>query len=578
MKGSYKRKLVLNFLLVFAVFTTAILIFQLQHDKWQRRQMLGERLDATAVLVDRFLMEYPEAYEGIAGFLQESMRVTIMDHQGNVLFDNLRDDHLGNHMDRPELQIARKSASGRGDAIRYSQTLGKKYYYYAFHSATRYVRVALPYESAAKQILDTDWLYVLFIASLFAIALIALLFLSDSMGRTISRLRSFTIRAKNGDLPTSFILPSSELGDIGNEIIDAYSQLHAANAQLKLEQEKMRQHFMLAEEGVAIFDEDKQVLYANTLYIKYINLIREEAVLSAQGTCDYKEFAPLMGFRKDHIQGQKGQPHGELGASKSILVPAGSTWIEAKLLTFPDYSFEIILDDVSQVVEEKKLKREMTSNIAHELRTPVASIQGYIETLMRMPNINTEQASHFLEKAHQQGNRLSELIADITAITISEEISDNQEFQRFDLHALFDSIVAEFQPKLDELHIEVKNDLDNPFTVNGLDTLIASVIRNLIANSTRYAGSNFKIVIRQLSEDANSHFLSYYDTGKGVPLESLPRIFERFYRVDNGRARQNGGSGLGLSIVKNALAAHGSQVYARIPQGGGLEILFSLPK
>lgn len=329
---------------------------------------------------------------------------------------------------------------------------------------------------------------------------------------------------------------------------------------------------------MAIFNEGKEGLYANTLYVKYVNLIRDQAVLSAEGTCDYPEFAALMDFRTEQLQQFSSEQNRDSGVSKKVVILVGSTWIEAKMLTFSDNSSEIVLSDVYQMVEERKLKREMSSNIAHELRTPVASILGYVETMMRNPDLDAERRMHFFDKAHQQVMRLNELITEVTDITLSEEAPDKRTFRKFDLTVLFDSVVAEFQPKLTKLRVEVENDLDKPLMISAIDSLIAAVLRNLIANSTRYAGEGFSIVFRKLSEDKHSYLLSYYDTGKGVPQEALPRIFERFYRVDDGRARQNGGSGLGLAIVKNAIAAHGSQVYARIPQGGGLEILFSLSK
>lgn len=578
MQGLYKRRLLGNFLLIFLVFTAIILLFMSQHDMRQRRQMLSERLNASAMLADRFLSDNEGAYDKLGGLLPEVMRITIIDLQGNVLYDNTHDEPLENHMERPELQTAMREVDGRGDAIRHSSTSGRKYYYYALRCPERYVRVALPFESTARHALGPDWMYIAFIASLFAAALIAMLFLSDRMGRTIASLRRFTVQAREGKLPQEIRLPNSELGNIGNEIIGAYAQLRVANERLQLEQEKMHQHFMLAQEGVAIFNEAKEVVYANTLYIKYVNIIKEKAVLSADGTCDYPEFAELMEFRRDRLHACGERASGDNEVSKAVVIPAGSIWIEAKVLTFPDRSFELVLRDVSQMVEERKLKREMSSNIAHELRTPVASVQGYIETLLRKPELDDEKAAHFLEKAHQQVLRLNELITDVTEITLSEEAPGRQSFTEFDIRSLFDNIVAEFQPRLQDLNVEVKNELSNPLMVSGNSLLISSVLRNLIANSIRYAGEDFEIVFRQLSEDRQSLFFSYYDTGRGVPSEALPRIFERFYRVDDGRARENGGSGLGLAIVKNALAAHGSQVYARIPQGGGLEILFSLSK
>lgn len=523
---------------------------------------------------NRYLNRDSAAYEQLVTLLSDTLRITIIALDGEVLFDNFKEEGgMENHTRRPE--IVQAKIEGHGDAVRMSKTMEKKYFYYAVATPERFIRLALPYETSAKELLAGDNIFIYFLTLLFAASLIALLFISDRMSKSINQLRAFAMRAREGDIPHDIEMPQSELGDIGREIVNAYTMLAEVNSTLQLEQEKMHQHFMLAKEGVAIFNRDMNILYANTLYIKYINLITDVPTFNVASSYQLPQFAPLLAFREEHIADEDKNSHSD---TKSLLLSAGSARIEAEILIFPDHSFEIILRDVTQLEEEKKLKREMSSNIAHELRTPVASIQGYLETLLRTQEVSREQQEHFLNKAHQQTLRLAELINDITAITLSEEIAEKREFEEMDLEIIFSSIIQEFQPQIEKLKINISNQLPSPLAVHADRSLLPAILRNLISNSLRHGGEEFTLGMRLLSEDENSVFLCYYDTGRGVPSESLSRIFERFYRVDLGRSRQNGGSGLGLSIVKNALAAHGSPVYARVPNGGGLEILFSLPK
>lgn len=226
--------------------------------------------------------------------------------------------------------------------------------------------------------------------------------------------------------------------------------------------------------------------------------------------------------------------------------------------------------------ESAKLKKQMTSNIAHELRTPVTSIRGYLETLIACPDMPNDRKQLFLERAYTQTLRLSELISDMALISKMEERSSKLNKSDVDLYEVANEVFAEFADRIASNKVNVEN-LIVPGTVLPANrTLVYTILRNMVENSLKYAGEEVTLHLECYSTIEKFYYLTYYDTGAGVPEEHLERIFERFYRVNEGRTRDDGGSGLGLSIVRNAVAFHGGSIKAINRQWGGLQFFFTL--
>lgn len=225
----------------------------------------------------------------------------------------------------------------------------------------------------------------------------------------------------------------------------------------------------------------------------------------------------------------------------------------------------------------RQLKQEMTSNIAHELKTPVSSIRGYLEILLSDKPVDDERRHYFLERSYRQTLRLSDLIQDVSIINKLEESSDL--FPRTDVDAAEVAIeaVADFADKAVAAGITIQNNLP-PMPLQGNHELLYSIFRNMVENSISYAGEGIDIVLETYKESPDHYFIHYYDTGKGVADEYLSRLFDRFVRIEEGRSRQSGGTGLGLSIVKHAVLFHGGEIYAKNRPEGGLEYFFSLKK
>lgn len=227
--------------------------------------------------------------------------------------------------------------------------------------------------------------------------------------------------------------------------------------------------------------------------------------------------------------------------------------------------------------EQLRLKRQLTQNISHELKTPVASIHGYLETIMDNPKLTAEQRNTFIERCYAQSERLINLVQDISTLNRMDEVLHSVNFELTDIAAIISNIQQEVALQLEERNMTITNALATTLPIMGEPSMLYSIFRNLIDNAMAYAGEGTSVVIRCV-EKQDRYLFQLSDNGTGIPAEHLPHIFERFYRVDKGRSRKLGGTGLGLAIVKNAVMLHGGTITAAPHQGGGVEFNFTLLK
>ncbi len=227
--------------------------------------------------------------------------------------------------------------------------------------------------------------------------------------------------------------------------------------------------------------------------------------------------------------------------------------------------------------EQDILKRQLTQNIAHELKTPVASIQGYLETILDNPHINEETKAQFLQRCYAQSERLSSLLHDISTLNRLDDGADMIDFEAVDITLLVTEITKETALARQEHKLTFDNQLPERIVVKGNRSLLYSVFRNLTDNAIAYAGEGCKMTLSAREQGNKWHFV-FTDNGQGVPQEHLARLFERFYRVDKGRSRKMGGTGLGLAIVKNAVLLHGGTIRVSNQTEGGLKFEFTIKK
>jgi len=223
--------------------------------------------------------------------------------------------------------------------------------------------------------------------------------------------------------------------------------------------------------------------------------------------------------------------------------------------------------------EGAQMRRQLTQNISHELKTPVASIQGYLETILANPEMPLETKRKFLERSLVQTQRLTTLLRDISALNRLDEATrkegkslNNQAallypFGRIDIAQTLAQLQRETALAFQTRNMTLVYNTPETIDINGNGNVIYSIFRNLIDNALAYAGNGTTVTVTAHLEGTHWHF-TVADNGPGVPAQHLKRIFERFYRIDKGRSRASGGTGLGLSIVKNGVILHGGTITA----------------
>ena len=230
-----------------------------------------------------------------------------------------------------------------------------------------------------------------------------------------------------------------------------------------------------------------------------------------------------------------------------------------------------------QAAKENQMRRELTQNISHELKTPVASILGYTDTILDDPQMSIDTQRQFIQRTNVQARRLTALLQDISTLNRMDYAAHQLVKERTDISAIVSDIVEETSFALEKHHMTLSNCLPQDIVIQGNPSLIYSIFRNLIDNAINYAGEGSTIDI-SAEQTADSWTFRLSDNGVGIATEHLSRIFERFYRIDKSRSRSIGGTGLGLAIVKNAVLLHGGTITARNAPDGGLEFEFTLKR
>ncbi|MDP2338316.1 MAG: ATP-binding protein [Bacteroidota bacterium] len=584
---TFRNRIFINFFVVFSIFTLAVLVYQYDREKSYRTGQLENILDNISEVTNRYI-EHKQVFE-TRNFKSldtlkillpiENTRLTVIDMKGKVVYDSFVADvnTMENHLMRPEVQKA--LYSGNGSSIRLSATTNQKFYYYAKNCNKYFVRTAALYNVDIVRFLKTERIFLFFIASLFLLMWFLLHFTTRRLSEFVVKLKEFALKAgQNEDISKmDSNFQDNELGVIRKQIIQIYDNLKTAKDELTSEKEKLYGHLQVLKEGISIFSAEKHKILANSHFIQFINMISEKSTISAEHFFSIPEFGKVLEFIDQHRENDIHTQNKELPQIE-YTIEKSEKFFQVRCIIFVDKSFEVLISDVTRPEKQRLLKQQLTSNIAHELKTPLSSIKGYLETILNNPNIPEEKKKYFIEKAFAQAERLTDLLNDISLLNNIEDAGGLFEFKSLMLKPVIRDVIENLKLRLTERNMGCTVEVDNTVVVNGNESLMFSVFQNLIENSINYAGDNSAISIRKYLEDDQFYYFQYSDTGVGISEEHLTRIFERFYRIDYGRSRENGGTGLGLSIVKNAIILHKGEISVRNKPDGGLEFLFSISK
>ena len=581
----FSQRLFLSVIFLFLGYAVCFMLFQYKREKAYKIELLNTQLQnynnqLCDFLADHHGVNSDSMQSYVTTHMMPNLRVTLIDPSGKVVYDNTNANwkSFANHSSRKEVQDALMYGSGYSISRQSESIQGEEYFYSArYYPPYRIIiRSALPYNLSLAEHLQADSGYLWF-ALIICLVLIFIFYrFTRKLGKSITKLQQFAMKADRNepiDMDILQTFPKNELGEISQHIIKIYKRLHRAKEALYIEREKLISHLQTSHEGLGVFTKERQEILVNNLFTQYINNISDRNLRSTNEIFDIPELKPITEF----LNRNEGNPNKE-EKRYSLHINKNARSFTLECIIFQDMSFEISIIDVTQEEEQARLKRQLTQNIAHELKTPVSSIQGYLETIINNPNIPQENVRTFLERSYAQSNRLTFLLRDISVLTRMDEAPELVEKEQVNLSKIVENILNEVALGLEEKHITVVNKLPSEVILTGSSSLLYSIFRNLTDNAIAYAGNDIQITINCFREDEKFYYFSFSDTGVGVPEEHLNRLFERFYRVDKGRSRKLGGTGLGLAIVKNAVLFHGGTIFAKNMPKGGLEFVFTLKK
>ena len=492
-------------------------------------------------------------------------RATIIDHNGNVLADSKADPReMENHSSRPEFIAA---LSGKmGENSRTSHTVGIDFLYVAAPVPNGAVRLAYPL-SAIKQV-NAQVRTKLLKASILAIAvgIIVSLIASRLISRRLGAIMHFAERIAAGDLTARIASDDSsdEISQVAFALDRTARRLERSFREVETSRKELETVLNSMQEAVIATAADGRVMWAN----------RRMQELLPSGV---RIGAPLVETLRDPdlLRATENAQHGSGPQTEHLTWASAGKSFSVTAAPMPTGGVVAVFYDLSEVERIEKTRRDFIANVSHELRTPLTSIQGYTETLLEGAVDNTTQRE-FLEIINKNTARMSRLTQDLLTLARVESGEQTFRFESLPAETLVNDAVTALRGIANsngvKLHIAGTTD---EFVQADRDT-IQQVFANLVDNALRYAPGRTEIQLGARHREGVVEFF-VRDFGTGIPSEHLPRLFERFYRVDKARSQKTGGTGLGLAIVKHIILKHGGTVGVSSELNHGSEFTFSLP-
>ena len=525
---------------------TIVLIFGVLFEYFENQ--LTNELKSEATYISHALENEGEEY--IDNFKNEKKRITLIDKNGVVLADtSANEDELDNHSDRDEVKEAMKD--GSGTSVRYSNTLMEKTIYYAVRLDNgNILRVSTTQQSIIVILLGLIYPIIIILV----IALIITLILSYRVSKSIIN----PINALDLEHP--------ENNDTYEELTPLLKKISAQkrhiNEQIRTAEQKQEEFRLITEnmtEGFLVIDNQANLLTYNLAALKLLDItdVQEGTVLMLNRT---------KGFR-DTVQRVLTGEHSESTINiddKHYNLIANPVYENDRVI-----GAVIVILDVTEYTNREKMRSEFTSNVSHELKSPLTSISGFAEIMMA-GDVPGETVVDFSKTIYKEAQRLISLVSDIIKISELDEKNSGFEQEPVELFELSKSVTERMKPVAEKRNITL-NVLGGTAKVMGVSKILEEMIENLVDNAVKYNKDNGTVDVIITSSD-NTCELVVRDTGIGIPQSEQSRVFERFYCVDKSHSKLVGGTGLGLSIVKHGAMFHEAQIKLESTEGKGTSI------
>jgi two-component system phosphate regulon sensor histidine kinase PhoR len=565
--------------IVTALATAVLLVWALRRDMHahiEQRLLLETRLVAD-MLVRGTLPGADASLDAeadrLAGLVQA--RVTFIGHDGHLVGDstvaeaNLRG--IEEHLHRPEVLEAERTGVGR--ARRASSTVGVDLLYTAVpvtHPQVAFVRLAAPEADVQQQIRHLLPLLLLAMAAGLALALAVAWVLSARVSRRVRAMAAVAERYASGDLQRPLIeYGQDELGVVARALDGVVQSLGQRLGELARNRARMEAILAGMVEGVLVVDDQGRLQVANGAARRMLNI---------QGDAQGRRYTDLI-RHPDVVEQLTAALRGEdpngaevtLGSdrSRTLLARAAAARGERP------GGAALVLHDITDLKRADQVRRDFVANVSHELRTPLTAIRGYVEALL--DESPSDEAREFLQIIFRHTTRMERLVGDLLRLARLDARQETPERAPVDLRALVDAVLGELSPLVDARSTEI--DVAIPEDARRLVSDAArlhDILRNLLENAVSYAPEEGHVSVGARQE-AGALVIEVADDGPGIPPADLERVFERFYRVDKSRARNPGGTGIGLAIVRHLVELLGGRVQAANRARGGAVFTVVLP-
>ena len=565
---------------------------------------ITEDLEVHAVLIREILIEKLPAkdnftYRSIDALIDRlgktsDARLTFIGIDGTVWGDTERDGAalraMDNHLTRPEVQDALEF--GRGIRDRYSDTTQTEFRYHArpiyqqTSSDTEAVligicRVALPMESVNTAINNLRQIILFASVAGLILAVVFSIFSTGVIVKPIEQLTQMTQSLAASRIDSRVPVDSkNELGQLSRNFNLMADRVQKQIDQISEEHRRLETILTNMGEGVLLVNGTFEITYANPTATSMLSLpethigkalIEINRIPELQTLLQMAEQTETVAFAEIRL-GNITEPEAEVAV---VPVAAGEEYV-------------IVIHDVTKERQLERVRADFVANVSHELRTPLTTIRGYAETLLSEDATRTKAQEQFVVKILSHASRLSRLVSELLELSRLESGDVKLKRTPCHLNTFYETILDVFEPLLEESKLVLKWDIPESLPEVSVDQqLFMQVLVNLIDNAVKYTPDGGEITVsaetcrRETDEASNISseeiVVQVQDTGIGIPMESQSRVFERFYRVDKGRAREMGGTGLGLAIAKHIVLRHNGRIWLESSLGRGSTFHLALP-
>ena len=527
--------------------------------------LIAEEIPSTLpVNLDDFCKKYKE----ITG-----ARITMVDGSGRVIGDSDEPSaKMENHADRPEIRDA--ALSNAGSSIRFSKTLGKDLFYLAIpvkrDSDKLFIRLSMPLHDVEAAVAKTrmSMLFASF-AALF-IAILMGLFQTRRITRSIEEITSFSREVSAGHLGRRlFLKEKGEIGELAENINDMAHEMKARLKQSEEERHKVEAILRNLSDGLMLVDTKGRILLCNEAVRK---LFAIETEIEGSTVAETLRNAELMEVIGEVIR-EEGPVSREISVAypRELFLMITSTPFYAHSAKEKLSGVVITLHDITRLKHLEEMRKDFVANVSHEIKTPITAIKGFAETLLDGAIDDRENARKFLETIKNHSERLNSLVSDLLTLSRIEMGDIDLHKHNININTIIDTVFTTLRDKAEARGLLLKKALPpEPFGISADRDKLIQILLNLVDNGIKFTDEGGVTV--GMEQDGGHTILFVEDTGTGIPKKHLPRLGERFYRVDKARSRELGGTGLGLAIVKHLVKAHGWNMEIESTQGRGTKV------